>query len=169
MEDPRSFMIGCFIPASLFMLLTFSGCSMYFNALWKGAVPQQIKLGNNLARTTDIIGSPGGGCGGAIFRLKEITANEIREKGITFFDKLSQPRKGNASSISWSVSNSQNRGEISFQCVINTSNNKAFYRQKMQNAFKSPHSYYGVMSGKAFNTRILIMPEDRLVFIGYWD
>ncbi|MEP4051875.1 MAG: hypothetical protein ABJN22_06505 [Litorimonas sp.] len=164
MADPKRFMVGCILPSILLVLLSVKGCSTYFNSTWKNALPQEIEVGKTLARSTDIISSPGGSCGGAVFRLRKETRDEILEKGFRYFADKSNPRNLTTSSISWKQDDVDGRLGLSFECVT-----KKHHSSGVRKAIDEGRAYYGIMDGTAFNTRILIVPDEELVFVGYWD
>ena len=157
-----------FILIILFVGLLFKGCSTLMSQGWKSSIPDDIELGRILASTTDWLGSPGGGCGGAIIVLKKSTALEIQSQGLAFFQGLSQPPHWKNKSISWTKGASDNRGRISFQCVIESSRKEKLFKQELEQILGSRTGYYGVISGGS-KTRVLISTEKRLVFVGYWD
>ena len=112
--------------------------------------------------TNDWLGSPGGGCGGAIFQLEESTAIEIQDKEEAFFEGLSK------SYINWTSGTMDDQSHLSFQCAVQSSAKRQLYKDKLREALSSKDYYFGVVS-EGSKTKILIYPDERLVYIGYWN
>ena len=148
------------------MMVTYTGCTVHYNGKWRGAFPEGIQTGRHLARETDWLGSPGGGCGGAIFKLKKQTSSQIEELGLGFFQGKTQPRDSRRGEILWRGSTLDDFGQLkwAFQCVSNEA-----YNAKIRNALANQTAYLGEKTNKSQKTKLLVLPEERLIFVGYWD
>ena len=165
--NARKFLKGCLLPLILLTLLPYVGCTSYNSYTWVGALPKEIKTGRTLERDTPWIAPPGGSCGGAIFTLRKKTQKQILEQGLGYFSDKKVSRRWNKASISWSIGASDRKARISFECVIRSSVKEKYYKDKLTKSMNSVSAYYGVLDSDI--TRILVLPNEKLVFIGYWD
>lgn len=165
MNDLKRFSRGCLLPLALLVLMTYTGCSVHYNGKWRGVFPEDIRTGRHLARETDWIGSPGGGCGGVIFKLKKQTASHIQDEGLDFLKDKTHPRRLENRSIVWSIATTEEVSEIKWmlQCVSNDT-----FDAKISDAVKAEQAFLG-RTGSQTQTLLLLLPEDRLAFAGYWD
>ena len=155
------------IVAFIFCLGLIAGLNhcMSSGSNWKGALPKQLAVSKTIAAQTDWLGSPGGGCGGAIFLMSKKTQAEVEKQEIDYFENMNQPRNWENSRIEWSEiqsNDSSEYGDLTFGCIVKAAGKKHSIPQRKL-------AYSGVMSGEAYKTRILVIPENRYVYIGYWD
>ena len=155
------------MPPIILIVATYAGCSSYNSYNWAGGLPKDLRTGRALAKEIPWISPPGGSCGGAIFTLTKKTQKQISKEGLQYFSDKTVTRRWKKSSISWSVGGSDGRTRISFDCVVRSSGKEKHYREKIRKALRSKNAYYGVI-GKS-KDRILVLPNEKLVFIGYWD
>lgn len=156
---------GCLIPLIILVSLGWISINLIVSYSWKGAIPKDIALGRKLHSETPLIGSPGGSAGYAAFRLKSSAISQINKKGLSYFDDKTFARRWE-SKVDWvetGTGKSLSRAYISFG--LNTTVNQKD-EKIIREALKNSGNYYGSLEK---NTRILIIPEKRMLVVGYWD
>jgi hypothetical protein len=149
---------GCLIPLITIVLIGWLTSYLYSYNYWSGAIPAEISIGRKLKSETPIITSPGGSAGYAVFKLKTSTIDKIEQSGLEYLTKKTRPRKWN-SRIRWIET-----GENPSLSIYTNYNKK--YKNALRNAFKADGSFLGSCEK---NTRILIIPSEGLLIVGYFD
>jgi len=168
MNALMGFAKGCLFPLMLLVVVSYAGCSAYISYDWAGAIPKKIKVGRAIATDTPFIAPPGGSCGGAIYKLRKTSQKKILNQGLEFFSDKTRSRRWKKAPVSWTLGGSDNRVRVSFNCVVKSSKHKTVFLKKMRDSLRAGEAYYGVLGGGS-KTRVLVLPKERLVFVGYWD
>ena len=168
MNALMGFAKGCLLPLMLLVVISYAGCSAFISYDWAGAIPKKIRVGRAIATDTPLVAGGGGSCGGAIFKLRKTSQKKILSQGLEFFSDKTRSRRWEEKTVSWTLGGSDNRVNVSFSCVVKRSKHKAVLLKKMRDSIRAGEAYYGVLGGGS-KTRVLVLPKERLVFVGYWD
>ena len=168
--NDRNFLRRCLVPFGLFVfiIIPWAGCSSYLNYKWKGALPSELKVGRTLARHTDFLGSPGGSCGGAIFSLKSESKERLETEGIGYLEMLAQTQRRGNKALFWIPVSSDFNIKYHFKCVISDYGSRE-KQSGLISAIRSQEAYLGYISENLDEVKIIILPEESLVLVGYWD
>ena len=149
------------------------------NRQGQGVVPASIEIGKTLAYKPDRLGLPGGGCSGAVFRLRASSARAIDAQGLTFFEGIRRPRQYEQMDARYRESNYYgqwrptpithdvkiNEGAFAWYSALKCSNLSDDWKAEMRRQMLVSGSYYAASR----NGHILVSPKDKTVSYFYAD